>query len=658
MRELEAEIGRHDELYYQLAAPIITDEEYDVLLRELEDLERKHPELAAPDSPTTRVGGAPVPQLESVAHRQPMLSLANTYSREEVLEWCDSISDFLGVAPAEITFTCEPKLDGVAIEIVYEQGLLVRGITRGDGRVGDDVTHIVRTIRGLPHVLQGDTPPALLEVRGEVIMTRAHFEALNAARAEAGEDLFINPRNTASGTLKSLDPKVARQRPLSLVLYGLGQVDGFPRSSQWEDMLNLERYGLATGRHVGRRGALDDVLAHYDDLLARRDELPFEVDGAVIKLDDVALQERLGVRSRSPRWAIAFKFPARRGTSVVREIQVMVGRTGALTPRAVVEPVHVAGVTIEYVSLFNRDEVQRLGVKPGDRVIIERAGDVIPHIVGVSEDGGGEPFALPGSCPVCDTPVEEAEGEVVVRCPNPACPAVLKRRIEHFVARGGMDIEGVGEKLIEQLVEGAHVTRLADLYALDEETLAGLERMGTQSARNVLSGLEASRTRSFSKLLFALGIRHIGQHVAEVVAEHWPDLERLRAVGAEDLVDVAEIGPVVADSLLAWLADDAEQANVDALYAAGLAPVEPAPRVEGEGPLAGRTFLFTGTLEKLSRREANERVKAAGGKLLSGVSKNLDVLVVGAKPGSKLKKAQELGIEVLDEDAFLDLVGG
>lgn len=655
---LVREIRRHDVLYYQQDAPVVSDAEYDALYRELQALEAEHPELLRPDSPTQVVPGAPVSGLQAVEHRTPMLSLGNTYSREEVVAWRDSLADYLKLdedAREDLRFTCEPKLDGVAIELVYEERRLVRAITRGDGKVGDDVSHVVRTIRGLPHVLD-ESAPDLLEARGEVIMTRKAFARLNERRERAGEELFINPRNTASGTLKSLDPAVARERPLTVVLYGLGVTEGFDHAGQADAMEKLEALGLPTGADARIVGDLEAALAHHDDLLARRDDLPVEVDGTVIKVDDAALQRRLGVRSRSPRWAIAFKFPARQGTSVVKEIQVLVGRTGALTPRAVVEPVHVAGVTIEHVSLHNRDEIERLGVKVGDRVIIERAGDVIPHIVGVSEKGRGRRFVMPDRCPVCDTPVAEVEGEVVVRCPNVGCPAVLKRRIEHYVSRGALDVDGMGTKLVEQLVDGGLVASLADLYELDVERLAELPRMGEQSARNVVDGLEKSKTRPFARWLYGLGIRHVGEHVAEVVAEHWGGVAALREATPEALEGVAEIGPVVAQTLGEWLADADEQAVVDRMLERGVAPVAPAATTD-DGVLGGRTFLFTGALQHMTRREAREKVKAAGGKLLSGVSKNLDVLVVGEKPGSKLKKAQELGVEVMEEEAFLALLG-
>ncbi len=657
-RELVAEIARHDELYYQEDAPVISDAEYDALLRELEELEAAHPSLVTPDSPTQRVAGRPVSSLTPREHRRPMLSLSNTYSREEVLEWFDSVRDFLGDSADAALFHIEPKLDGVALELVYEAGRLACAITRGDGRTGDDVTHTVRTIGDVPRRLTGDDPPVLLEVRGEVVMTHANFAVVNTAREEAGEELFINPRNLASGTLKMLDPRVAATRPLDFMAYGLGACDGFAARGHAEAMEAVEALGVRTTGDLSLRGTLEEVLAHHDDLLSRRGDLPFDVDGTVIKVDDHALQSRLGERSRSPRWAIAFKFPAQTATSVVREIQLQVGRTGAITPKAVIEPTYVAGVTIEHVTLHNKDEIERLGVKVGDRVLLERAGDVIPKILQVTEDGGGEPFVMPDRCPVCDTPVVQDSEEVVVRCPNPACPAVLARRIEHFVSRAAMDVEGMGGKLVAQLVDTGLVTRLADLYTLTQEQLEELPRMGETSARNVLAGLEASKTRPFARVLFGLGIRHVGQHVAEVVADRWGGFEALRGASQEALEDVAEIGPTVASSLVAWLQDEDEQAQVDRMIEAGLAPATPAPAATGDGPLAGRSFLFTGKLERMSRREANEMVKAAGGRLVSGVSKNLDVLVVGEKPGSKLKKAQELGIEVLEEEAFLELVRG
>jgi DNA ligase (NAD+) len=657
---LAAEIRRHDRLYYDLDRPAISDPEYDALLRELQDLEVVHPKLAAPDSPTQRVRDAAVEGLVQAQHRVPMLSLQNTYDDGEVREWVDSIAQFLGATPADLAFSCEPKLDGVALEVIYEQGRLAQAITRGDGRTGDDVTHTVRTIRGLPHGLRG--APPRLEVRGEVIMARAAFERVNRAREAAGEELFINPRNTASGTLKLLDPALAARRPLDMLCYGLGEAEGLaapggaPPRGHREAMQALAALGLPTALELSLRGGLDAVLAHHAALLARRDELPFEVDGTVIKVDDFRLAERLGLRARSPRWAIAFKFPARQGTTVVLDIHVQVGRTGMLTPVAVVAPVHVSGVTIENVTLHNRDEIARLGIKPHDRVLIERAGDVIPHIVAVTQAAPGEPWRMPAQCPVCRTPVREVEGEVAVRCPNPQCPGVLKRRIGHFVARGAMDIEGVGEKLIDQLVDGGMVRRLADLYALDEATLAGLERMGELSARNVMQGLQASRTRPLARLFTGLGILHVGETVADKLAERFGTLEALRAASLEELQGLAGIGPAVAASVRAFLDDPAERENLDLLLARG---VQPAPAVRREGgPLAGKTFLFTGTLTRLSRREAQERVKALGGTLLSGVSANLSVLVVGEKPGSKLKKAQELGVAVMEEEEFVRMVEG
>ncbi|MCB9896848.1 MAG: NAD-dependent DNA ligase LigA [Planctomycetes bacterium] len=655
--ELTRQIRRHDDLYYAKDAPEISDAEYDALVRELAAVETAHPELLSPDSPTQRVGGRPVEGLVSVEHRQPMLSLANTYSREEVLEWLESITAYLG-GDDPLRFSIEPKLDGVALEIVYEQGELVRAVTRGDGKVGDDVTHNVVTIRSVPRRLKTKKPPALLEVRGEVIMTHASFRAVNAERDSAGEEPFVNPRNLASGTLKMLDPQQVRKRPLDFVAYGFGATEGFAATSHGEAIATIASWGLPTSGELATLGDIESVLAHYDALQAKRNGLPFDVDGTVIKVDDFALQRRLGVRSKSPRWAIAFKFPAQQVTSVVERIEIQVGRTGALTPKAVIRPVYVGGVTVENVTLHNKDEIERLGVKVGARVLVERAGDVIPKIVAVTEAGDGEPFAMPERCPVCGTPVVDDEEEVVVRCPNPLCPAVFKRRLEHFVSRGALDIEGMGSKLIESLCETGLVRRLSDVFALEKEALAALPRMGELSAQNVLDGVEAAKTRSFARFLYALGIRHVGETVAALVADRWTSLDALRAVTADALQDVAAIGPAVAESLLGWLADEREQADVDRMLALGLAPTAPVVARAGEGVLAGRSFLFTGALAELSRREANELVKAHGGKLLSGVSSNLDVLVVGDKPGSKLKKANELGVQVMTEAEFLELVRG
>ncbi len=654
--ELAKDIRRHDELYYTQQAPSISDSEYDALLRELVQLEAEHPDLITADSPSQRVSGQPVESLHSVAHRKPMLSLSNTYSREEVVEWFGSVEDFLGESAKDCVFHIEPKLDGVAAELVYEEGELVRAITRGDGKVGDDVTHTVRTIRDIPSRLVASKPPALLEVRGEVVMTHANFRMVNRARDEEGEDRFVNPRNLASGTLKMLDPRLAAQRPLDFMAYGLGEVEGLDTDGHGEMLEALESLGLRTVRPLAVRGSLAAVMDHHDALLRKRADLPFDVDGSVIKVDTHALQQRLGERSRSPRWAIAFKFPAQTATAIVREILVQVGRTGAITPKAVIEPTYVGGVTIEHVTLHNKDEIDRLGVKVGDRVLVERAGDVIPKILALTEDGGGTAFRMPERCPACDTDVVDDEQEVVVRCPNRTCPAVLARRIEHFVSRTALDVDGMGSKLVAQLVDDGLVEGLADLYDLTHEQLAALPRMGELSAKNVVAGLEASKLRPFARVLFGLGIRHVGRHVAEVIAARWQGFPELRAAQSEQLEDVNEIGPTVAGSLIAWLGDSWEQGQVDRMLAAGLSPKAAEPVVVGDGPLSGRSFLFTGKLVDMSRREANEMVKAAGGRLVSGVSKNLDVLVVGEKPGSKLKKAEALGIEVMDEQAFLKMV--
>lgn len=654
--ELVKEIGRHDELYYSKQSPVIADAEYDALLRELAELEAAFPVLVSPDSPTRRVSGRPVSALESVAHRRPMLSLSNTYGREDVMDWFTSVTDFLGDSAAEAVFNIEPKLDGVALELVYEMGVLMRAITRGDGKVGDDVTHTARTISDIPDRLSGDATPPLLEVRGEVVMTHDNFQRVNAMRDKAGEERFVNPRNLTSGTLKMLDPRIAATRPLDFMAYGLGETEGFEATGHADALRALELLGLRTTGNLACRGTLDEVLAHHDALLERRGDLPFDVDGSVIKVDDYALQQRLGERSRSPRWAIAFKFPAQTATSMVREIQVQVGRTGALTPKAVIEPTYVGGVTIEHVTLHNKDEIERLGIKVGDRVLLERAGDVIPKILSVTESGDGAPFVMPDRCPACETTVIDDPDEVVVRCPNRACPAVLARRVEHFVSRAALDVDGMGSKLVAQLVDEGVLTSLGDLYTLTEEQLMKLPRMGEVSAGNVIAGLEVSKTRPFARVLFGLGVRHVGQHVAGVIANHWRDFGALREVEFEQLEDVNEIGPIVAGSLMNWLSDEVEQEQIDRMLDAGLAPVMSAPATTGEGILAGRSFLFTGKLEQMSRREANEMVKGAGGRLVSGVSKDLDVLVVGEKPGSKLKKAEALGIEVMEESAFLRLL--
>ncbi len=653
---LKAEILEHDRRYYVLDDPVLSDAAYDRLMSRLLEIEAAHPDWVDATSPSQRVGAAPLAGLESYTHRTPMLSLQNTYEASEVGEWHGQLLNYLETDDLESAFTCEPKLDGLAVEVIYENGILARGATRGDGRTGEDVTENIRTIRSVPLALKTARPPALLEVRGEVVIGRDAFRALNRQKAGRGEEPFANPRNLAAGSLKQLDPKVTASRPLDVYFYGVGATRGisFERHSQFIDV--LPEIGLKTLKSHALTGTLDEALRHYDSILERREQIPFEVDGAVIRVDRLDVCQRLGVRSRSPRWAIAFKFPARQEVTRLLDITIQVGRTGTLTPVALLEPVQVGGVQIARATLHNQEEIERLDARVGDKVLVERAGDVIPHVVKVIKDmrpSGTRAFTMPSRCPVCGTAVVGDPDEVAVRCPDPACAAVLKARIRHFVQRTAADVEGIGGKLIDQLVERKLVRRLADLYALDREMLAGLERMGDKSAENIAAALEKSKTLRLNRFLFALGIRHVGETAAETLAVHYHDLDRLRTASVEDLEGIKEIGAKMAASITAFFADPKAAADVDAILAAGVAPqpLEPA----AGGALAGKGFLFSGTLSR-PRKEFEAQVKAAGGRILSGVSRNLDYLVVGSKPGSKVKKAQALEIPVLDEDEFVALL--
>ena len=654
---LRREIARHDRLYHVLDRPEIADAEYDALFAELKALEARRPDLVVAESPTQRVGAEPLAGFTTVAHDPPLLSLDNNYDEADVREWHQRLLDHLGVTALDSPLAAEPKLDGLSCRLVYEHGRLVLAATRGNGDQGEDVTANVRTIASVPLLLADGAPPRL-DLRGEVVMPRREFDQLNRTLAAAGEKTYANPRNLAAGTLRQLDPQKVAQRPLEFRVWALGRVDGAPTPAthsaamQWLGLL-----GFKTVARDGCVGDLDAVLRWYRELLDRRDEFPIELDGVVLKVDAFALQERLGFTARSPRFARAWKFPARQATTRVRDIVVQVGRSGTLTPVAVLEPVQLSGVTITNVTLHNAAEIARLGVRIGDLVLVERSGDVIPKVVQVADgarSGSEREFRFPESCPECKTAVVKEADFVAVRCPNPGCPARLLRGLDHFVGRSAFDLEGFGEKLLAQLIAGGHVRTPADLFRLDFETLRNLERMGDKSARNLLDRVAAAKRRPLDRFLFALGIPDIGETAAQQIAQHFATLERVRAATQKDVEAIHGLGPASAASLVDYLQSAAGKALLDALSAAGVEalPVVPA----GGGPFEGKTFLFTGTLPTLTRAEAEARVKARGGTLLSGVSKKLSYLVVGDAPGSKLKKAQELAIPVLDEAQFLALL--
>lgn len=678
--ELREEIRHHNFRYYVLDDPEVSDAEYDRLLRELQEIEETFPDLVTYDSPTQRVGTEPSDEFESYRHAQPMLSLANAFDRNEVREWQGRVYRGLGLAgeveeetdPSldRVRYAVEPKFDGAAIELVYEEGRLVTGATRGDGQTGEDVTSNVRTIRNVPLRLRepeaGPPLPALLDVRGEVLMLREHFRELNRRRQEEGESAFANPRNAAAGSLRQLDPSITAQRPLTFFAYGVGRVEGegaHDFQSHTEILKALRYWGFQVADRWEGVDTLEEVSAFYEELLGRREESDYEADGIVIKVDDLSLQERLGQVSRSPRWAVAYKFPAQQATTVVEDIIISVGRTGALTPTAVLEPVEVGGVTVSRATLHNQEELQRKDVRVGDTVLVQRAGEVIPEVVKVIEEkrpGGAEPFTFPDRCPACGSKVVKPEGEVVIRCVNASCPAQIKERLFHWGSRDALDIDGLGEKLIDQLVERDLVSDPADLYDLDVETLAGLERMAEKSASNLIEALESSKRKRLDRFLVALGIRHVGSHVARVLARAFGSLEAVREAGQEGLEDVDQIGPEVASQITAFFSREENRDLLRRLEEHGLQPQWPP---EGEempagGPdLSGKTFVFTGELERFTRDEAKHRVEALGARATGSVSGNTDYLVAGPGAGSKLAKAEELGVEVLDEAGFLDLLG-
>ena len=657
IERLRREIEHHNHRYYVLDDPEITDSQYDERFRRLEALEQAHPELVTPDSPTRRVGAAPASAFDTVTHRQQMLSLQNAATREEFLEFDARGRKFLG--REAIAYAAEPKMDGVAVELVYEAGVLTVGSTRGDGIRGENVTANIRTIKSVPLRLRAtERPvPALLEVRGEVYLPLDAFRNLNRERQEAGQPVFANPRNATAGSLKQLDSRVTASRPLDLVCHGVGLVEGSTFETHGQLLTALGDWGLKPVPESRILATADEVAAYYDDLARRRDELPFEIDGVVIKVNDLGLQRRLGQVSRSPRWAVAWKFKPRQATTRVTNIFPSVGRTGVLTPAAELEPVVVGSVTVRNASLHNMDEVERKDIRIGDHVLLERAGDVIPYVVKVLTEkrtGRERRFHMPAHCPVCGASVVRPEDEVAYRCTGADCPAQLKQRLRFFAHRGAMDIEGLGEKLVEQLVDKGLVKHLPDVYGLDEATLTGLERMGEKSAANLLAQIERSKQTTLPRLLTALGIRQVGEATAKALAEHFLTLDRLLDATVEELQDVRDVGPEVAASIRQFFDEPANRKLVQRLRTAG---VTPARIVRREGPLTGKKLVLTGGLAAMTRPEAQRRIEALGGRVVTSVSKETDFVVVGTDAGSKLAKAEKLGVATLDEDAFLRLLG-
>ncbi|MCL5884225.1 MAG: NAD-dependent DNA ligase LigA [Deltaproteobacteria bacterium] len=681
IEELRRLIRYHNERYYREDAPEITDAAYDALFRELAALEAAHPECFDPDSPTQRVGAEPVEAFGTVVRDVPMLSLSNAFSERELLEFDARVRRFLQgrgfpeTALAAAGYVAEVKIDGLAIELIYEGGRFVRGATRGDGVRGEDVTANLRTIPDVPLEIPrrpghaerkaptraiGKPAPRLLDVRGEVYMTKDDFRELNRGRARLGEPAFANPRNAAAGSVRQLDPRVTASRRLHLWVYGTGRIEGADFGSHWEELGLLAGWGFPVNRR-GSRACRDigEVLEFYRALEKEKDSLPFEIDGIVVKVNDRTLQRELGEISRSPRWAVAAKYSPDRAETIVEDIVVSVGRTGTLTPVAVLSPVIVRGVTVRRATLHNQDYVDEKDIRVGDRVLVQRAGEVIPEVVeSLSARNGAterrEPFRMPSRCPVCDSPVERVPGEAAHRCTGKGCVGRRKEALRHFVSKDTMDIEGMGEKIISALVDAGYVSTPADLYYLDAQTLAGMERLGEKSADNLLRAIERSRTPTLSRFLYALGIPHVGAHLAEVLARHFRSIDALRKAGAEDLAAVHEIGPEVARSVTAYFASDEGRRTADALLGGhgGRRRVSIAAEKAPAGKFAGKTFLFTGTLS-MPRAKAQELVRKAGGTVAASMSRKIDFLVAGGDPGSKLDKARTLGVPVLAEEEFL-----
>lgn len=658
--ELREAIDHHNYRYYVLDDPTVADAEYDALLRELEALEADHPELVTADSPTQRVGAEPSEAFGEVRHDLPMLSLANIFSEQALLDFDRRVRDRLG--DGEVDYVCEPKLDGLSVSLRYENGRLAQAGTRGDGRVGEDITANLRTVRSVPLRLHGGPGPGRLEVRGEVVIRKRDFERLNRQRLAAGERVFANPRNAAAGSLRQLDPRVTARRPLTFFTFGVGAASEPLGERHSEVLERLRGWGFRVNEEVERTRGAAGCLDYYRRLLERRDALDYEIDGVVYKVDDLASRERLGFTARAPRWAGAHKLPAREATTVVEDILPSVGRTGVITPIAALRPVAVGGVTVSRASLHNLDEVHRKDVRVGDTVMVRRAGDVIPEVVGVVPErrpDGAAAWEMPASCPVCGSEVLRLEGEAAHRCvAGLYCPAQRTGAVRHFVSRHAMDIDGLGDKLVLQLVDRELIGTVADLYHLDRDTLLGLERMGAKSADNLLAAIDRSRETTLPRFLYALGIGQVGEVTARALAEHFGDLEPLMRADEAALVDVPDVGPVVAQSVAHFFAQPHNREVVQGLRDAGMHW----PRIEtaaagGEAPLAGRTFVLTGALEGYTRDEARARIEALGGKVTGSVSGKTDYVVVGEEPGSKRDKAERLGIKLLDETAFRELIG-
>jgi DNA ligase (NAD+) len=656
IEQLRQELHRHNRLYYIENNPEISDNEFDQLLKKLEALEAQHPELITPDSPSQRVGGAPLEGFKTVMHSVPMLSLGNTYSNQELIDFDLRVKKGLDLADS-IQYVAEPKLDGVAVSLRYEDGKFVTGATRGDGVSGDNVTENLKTIHTIPLRLTQDVP--VLEVRGEVYMDRKDFDQMNRDREEAGEEVLANPRNATAGSLKLLDSRVTAKRPLKIALYGIGAVDGIEFKTQIDALTKLKDIGLKTVEHFRQCCDINEVIDFCSEWEEKRDSLAYEIDGIVIKVNRIEDQTRLGSTAKSPRWAMAYKFKARQATTLLHKINVQVGRTGVLTPVAELKPVPLAGSVISRATLHNEDEIKRKDIREGDTVIIEKGGEVIPKVVKVLEDKEHDnrpEFKMPSTCPVCGGHVLRVEGEVALRCANIACPAQVKNRIAHFASRGAMDIEGLGVSLVDQLVDNGLLHDYGDIYSLNMEQLLNIERMGQKSSQNLLAAIEASKKRPLARLIFAIGMPYVGSKGGSILAQSYRSLDDLEQAGIDALEAIDEIGPRTSQSVVEFFENERNRIVIQKIKAAGVNTKQEEDTGQVDPNFVGKTFVLTGTLEKFSRTQCSEMIEKRGGKTSGSVSKNTDYLLAGESAGSKLDKARKLGVEVITESDFMEMM--
>ncbi len=656
IRQLREQIHRHDYLYYVLGQPEISDREYDRLMQKLRELESQRPDLITPDSPTQRIGDKPSEGFARVRHTIPMLSIDNTYSLDELREFHERILKLIGAK--QVDYVVDPKIDGVAVSLRYEEGVLVLGASRGDGEVGDDITQNIKTIRSIPLRLQGNDWPVVLEVRGEVYWPRKEFTEFNRKRQANGESVLANPRNATAGTLKSLDPRVVAERKLAFICHSFGLIEPMPSNSHYELAHLVNKWGIPINPHMQKVSNIDKLIQIINEWEEKRSELEYQTDGMVVKVDRFDLRDKLGFTARSPRWAIAYKYEAEQAVTVVRNVRWQVGKLGTLTPVADLDPVWIAGTTVSHASLHNYDQIERLGLKIGDTVIIEKAGEIIPQVVSVvtSRPRGKKEIAPPEKCPVCNGEVKKDADGVYYRCTNSACPAQFKERLRYFASRDLMDIEGLGPAVIEQLVDKGLVKEYADLYKLKREDIVNLERMGPKSAENLLQAIKESKNRDLSRVIGALNIPNVGITTAEVLAKEFKSLDNLMNASIEQLESLPDIGPVVAKNIYDYFRNPANRRIIENLKAVGVNTELNRPEESGEKVLKDKTFVITGTLENFSRNEIENLIKKLGGKSTSSVSSKTDYLIVGENPGSKLLKARELGIKIISEEEFLKMI--